>query len=272
MRNILLTIGVIAWGSLFASTSVSDCDSYRSFCLSAATNPSVFDNFKQNLAYTPILEHLGKEEGSRYLDHIVKYSPHLLGDFKKFQENDRLGSPLVFDYPSIGIMGPTTLRYVKVLGDLESLFGNLAGKKIVEIGGGYGGQCLVISKAYNFDRYCIVDLPEPLMLAKKYLDSHNVSNFHCVNSSDLEEQDHCDLVISNYAFSECIRSVQLEYLEKIIKHAKHGYFTLNFLDSATRYGRMTLKELVSILTSYGLNPRTYPEMPPFSPDCVLLVW
>ncbi len=272
MRKIFLTLGVIAWGSLSSSTSVSDCDSYRSFCLSAASNPKEFQNFKQNPAYTRILEHLSREEGQRYLDYIRNYYPHLLEDFKKFQENDLLGSPLIFNYPAIGMTGPTTLRYVKVLGDIESLFGNLTGKKIVEIGGGYGGQCLVISKAYHFDKYRIVDLPEPLMLAKKYLNSHYTSNFECVNPSDLRGEESCDIVISNYAFSECNRSVQLEYLEKIIKYAKHGYFTLNFLDSATQYGRMPLKELVSILTSYGFNPRIFPETPPFSPDCVLLVW
>ncbi|HEY5259700.1 MAG TPA: putative sugar O-methyltransferase, partial [Rhabdochlamydiaceae bacterium] len=201
MRNIFLTMGLVALGSVSASTSVSDHDSYRSFCLSAANNPKVFYNFKQNWAYTEILEHLGKEAGQRYLDYISKYYPHLLQDFKKFQENDRLGSPLVFHYPTIGVTGPTTLRYVKVLGDLESNFGNLTSKKIIEIGGGYGGQCLVVSKACNFEKYCIVDLPEPMMLAKKYLNSHSVANFQCLNPDDLRGQESWDLVISNYAFS-----------------------------------------------------------------------
>ena len=64
--------------------------------------------------------------------------------FHRFRENDRLGSPLTCDYDACGRFSPTTLRYAKVYSDLMRLFRDLDGQRIIEIGGGYGGQCFVI--------------------------------------------------------------------------------------------------------------------------------
>ena len=244
----------------------------RSFCLQAATNDKFFKKFKQDPTYRVILEHVNESTGREYFNFIKDNYPHLVQEFGKFQSNDLLGTPSVYHYPEIGRTGPTTLRYVKVLGDLEAFFGSLDNKKIVEIGCGYGGQCLIIAKAYNFEKFFIVDLPEPMMLITKYLNWHKVGNFQCLNPKDLPLQESYDIVVSNYAFSECVRAVQQSYLDNIVKHSHHGYFTLNFLDTASSAGGYTAEELISTLSAYGFNPRVLPEKPETGSDNVILIW
>ena len=50
----------------------------------------------------------------------------------------------MFDYPDVGTMSPTTIRYIKNVSDIINAFGT-GMKSIVEVGGGYGGLCKVMS-------------------------------------------------------------------------------------------------------------------------------
>src|SRR5712675_2935129 len=68
-------------------------------------------------------------------------------------------------------VAPQTVRYVKVMQDLELLFGPLDGLSIAEIGCGFGGQCAVIAKRYKFARYTLIDLADPLRLSQRYLET-----------------------------------------------------------------------------------------------------
>jgi len=49
------------------------------------------------------------------------------------------------------------------------LFGLLDDAKIVEIGGGYGGQCKIIYDCFEPISYLMIDLGELLKLQEKYL-------------------------------------------------------------------------------------------------------
>jgi hypothetical protein len=103
--------------------------------------------------------------------------------------------------------------------------------RIVEIGGGYGGQCAIISRFFNPALYTIVDLEPCLKLTRRYLDSLGIHGVNYVTMRELDEtytKGGFDLVISNYAFSELSRSVQDEYVSKIISGASRGYFLCNF--------------------------------------------
>ena len=42
--------------------------------------------------------------------------------------------------------------------------------RIVEVGGGYGGLCKVLSTVCEFDEYILIDLPEVSALQRKYID------------------------------------------------------------------------------------------------------
>ena len=192
-----------------------------------AVEGEMFNTFKLNDDYRQILEHLSYKDSLGYFEAIRRDNPWLLSMFHLFGENDKIGSPETYHYSMLNRnMAPTTIRYIKVLSDLILYFGSLDGINIVEIGGGYGGQCLIISKEVTFKSYTIIDLKEPSALQRKYLDYHKVSNVRCV-TPDMLEFDNIDLCISNYAFSEIARPFQNAYIEKVIKPAKNGYITCN---------------------------------------------
>ena len=145
--------------------------------------------------------------------------------------NDSVGNPVLASWESFGVtrMSPTTIRYIKVLSDLNTLFGNLDNFNIVEIGGGYGGLCNIIYRKHKFANYYDIDLPEPLSLANLYCKHVGIDNFFPTQITKLEELEDVkiDLVISNYAFSECNYETQDVYVEKVLSKAERGYITHN---------------------------------------------
>ena len=126
------------------STSISDYTAFKQACLTADLN-----TFKQHPDIVPIFEHTSAEQGEAYLQVIRERYPLLLAALPRLVVNDEIGGAnrciTLKDGPSVS---PSTLRYVKVLGDL--IYAGLAsGDAIVEIGGGYGGQALVIRIRYS---------------------------------------------------------------------------------------------------------------------------
>lgn len=126
-------------------------------------------------------------------------------------------------------LSPTTIRYAKVLCDILSMFDTAGIHSIAEIGIGYGGQCRLIRSKLPQAMYTLVDLPEVLGLAEKYLRHYEEcrENIRYVDGGHFYLNDDYDLVISNYAFSELRREVQDMYLSKIILNSKRGYITYN---------------------------------------------
>lgn len=212
------------------NTSLADTISneYPLFCARAATNDSVFATFRTNPVYMQILEHVDDIMGQKYLDYILKTRRFEPKDFEGFRQNDWYGGASIRYYKEIGYMSPSTLRYIKVLGDLIESFGDLSNKDICEIGIGYGGQARIIMSMFDVKSYTFVDLDSVLSLSKKYLSHFSglENKLHFKRMEDLEKRDY-DLFISNYAFSELRSNIQDIYIEKIIKNAKHGYITFN---------------------------------------------
>jgi len=181
--------------------------------------------------YRVVLEHLDPGQGNYYLECVRKSNPRLIMELEKFSINDTLGKPK--DIISLKhndgrqiLITPSTIRYVKVLADLLFEFGSLDGMKIVEIGGGYGGQALIISQECSFGSYCLVDLEDPVNLAKKYLSHFKIENIGTCTPDTLPDMDF-DIVISNYAFSEVAKSTQDLYIDKILSRCARGYITWN---------------------------------------------
>lgn len=208
-------------------TSISDESDYPAFCARAASDEQVFRNFKVDPLYNSVLEHVTREQGEVYLSRILAQSPELVSDFEVFRTNDLIGNPRLYDYGEYGVFGSTTLRYIKVLSDLITSFGSLDGLHVIEIGVGYGGQCKIISDRFDVASYTLVDLPPVLDLASRYLTRAAVKEWTPVRADQLDPQRSYDLVISNYAFTECNRSVQNEYLEKVLSRSLRGYMTCN---------------------------------------------
>ena len=166
-----------------------------------------------------------------------------------------------------GLISPSTLRYVKVLSELESIFGSLANKKIVEIGIGYGGQSKLIMDYFNIDEYNFVDLPEVLGLTKKYLEKYDYKNLNYYTYDGLPEKNY-DIVISNYAFTECNKDIQKIYLEKIINKSKSGYITGNQIGHHFNVAMMNREEIKNAIP----NSKLIAEVPLTHPNNYILTW
>src|SRR5439155_19874851 len=115
-------------------------------------------------------------------------------------------------YPE-GALSPTTWRYIKVMSDLEKLFGSLDGWHVAEIGVGYGGQCKILNDLYAVGSYTFYDLEPVMQLAAKYVEAARSPVVERLRLADFRqlgagEPATYDLVISNWALSECVRDVQ----------------------------------------------------------------
>jgi hypothetical protein len=208
------------------STSLSDNQGYPQVCLKASSDYWLFNEFRRNPVYNAILEHLSESQGHEYL-HYIERDPDVMGAIAEFKRNDAYGNPRCYEYPAIGRISPTTLRYIKVLVDLKKHFHSLDSMNLCEIGVGYGGQCRIINAYYKPATYCLIDIQPALALAQRFLDNyalHSILAYRTMNELAPREY---DLVLSNYAFSELSRTAQDVYLRKVVLNSKRGYLTYN---------------------------------------------
>lgn len=250
-------------------TSDSDCTLYPPFCLSAAHDEDVFCNFRRNWVYNKILEHVGIQYENEILEKVVKHikEKHI----NEIIKNDKYGNPRRYQYSLIGNeynISINTIKYYKILLDMVELIDLEAVSSISEIGVGYGGQCRLIEGIYNICEYSLIDIPEVLPLAKRYLERFetNTKNIY-INGLSLREPIYSDLIISNYAFSELIRSVQDIYLENVILHAKNGYIIHNNISYSDMDG-YSLEELLKMIP----NSKVIEEIPLSSPNNCIIFW
>lgn len=247
--------------------SVTDYEDWRQFCLEAAIGEDAFSCFRRHPKLIEVMEHVSVQQGEACL----KIALRAQSDFEKYLElfrlNDEVGNPHTYDYEDAGWFSPTTLRYVKVASDLHVFFGSLESKKIIEIGGGYGGQCGILLSLFPSIEYTLIDLPETLALAKRYLEARGIANvkFQTLEQFLAESEPKAyDLILSNYAFSECNREIQRIYLEKIIRNCPQGYLIVNQLLEQIVPSPYTHDELQHLLRQehpelyiHAENPRTH---------------
>lgn len=239
--------------------SISDRYDYKNICKLAAEDINFFNTFKSHPSYNGILEHVSTEQGLLYLEYLRVNYPDFIEKIDSFKKNDLYGGTKLSSYDNIGEISPSTLRYIKVISDLKSIFGNLDGKKIVEIGVGYGGQCFIVNQIFNPLEYSLIDLDDVLSLSNKYLNKLDI-NHRLININEIDNIDEdFDLVISNYAYSELNRELQDLYWEKIIKRSKNGYFTLNFISYLFNINSYNKEQL--LLKFSEKNPSILEENP-----------
>jgi hypothetical protein len=149
----------------------------------AVNDDNMFRIFKQNRKFVDILEHVTYEQGLDYISEIKRYQ-YKDYDWNIFLENDIIGNPLIYDYynelselkMNIYLISPTTLRYICFgLKILEYVKQNMKDEiDIIEIGGGYGGQCKILYDLFKVNNiriksYTIIDLDGVSKLQNKYL-------------------------------------------------------------------------------------------------------
>lgn len=250
------------------TTSLTDNGEYPIFCEQAIQDDSLFHDFRRNPIYNFALEHDSPEQGLEYLD-IAKGLKFFDNYIEEFKKNEEVGNPITANYDQIGEIAPTTLRYLKVLRDLEHEFGTLNDLNICEIGVGYGGLCRIIDSYFqSVASYRLIDLKPVLGITQKYLSHFKINTpISYKTSDDLTEVDQYDLVISNYAFTELKREIQDIYLQKVILHAKRGYITYNAIN-LPGFNCYSVDELVEIIP----NVRILSEIERTHPDDRILVW
>lgn len=262
---------VLGIGTLLG-TSISMHTPYPDFCKQVIEHPDLFRDFKRHPNYQLMLEHTTYEQGLEYLNFIISEYPDLESYFNKFRENDLLGNPVTYEYGKYGKFSPTTLRYIKVAGDLKNKFGDLSKMHIVEIGAGYGGQCKILSDLQGFASYTIIDLPECNALTKKYLDLHGIKNVFLISNDKLSQAKNYDLVISNYAFSEIDEIEQKKYIDLIIGPTSHGYMTMNFTSHLYNIQSMSIEGLISELIKKDKKGKVEKEKPLTCGENLIISW
>jgi hypothetical protein len=228
-------------------TSISDYKEYKEICLNASNDDEVFANFRRNHNYTPILEHTSYDLGKGYIEWLLKNNFDTT-QIDKLKLNDVQGGAILEQYDEpFGQICPSTLRYTKVMHEMELMFGGFDNKHIIEIGVGYGGQCKLIMDQWAPASYTLVDLPEVLALSQRYLRDSNYSNVYYLTQDQLPTDKEYDLVISNYAFSECERSIQMGYVNDVMKKSESGYITFNTISHLFNIDSLSKEEFQTLM-------------------------
>ena len=215
---------------------------YLQACRAAAQGSDFFKTFKNNSAYRHVLEHVSFEEGQQYLDEVdIDYKDKL----DQIKENDLYGTPITCSYDGVGMISPTTVRYLKNTSDIVKKFGT-SFDSIVEIGGGYGGLCKVISYFVKFEQYLLLDLEECNMLSRKYLSHFDLPTMSYQAEEIVDVEDNFDLLISNYALSECNRETQMMYIKRFVKKSNKFYLMHNNFHADN--GNMSYEEFIDVMS------------------------
>jgi putative sugar O-methyltransferase len=230
-----------------------------------------FRRFRRIYDYREILEHVSLKQAHKYIERVNQLDPSVLKNYKNFINNDFVGMPYRYSIPNIGLFSPTTIRYIAVLVELRKIFGENFGGHIVEIGVGYGGQYLVMEQTQKIQSYSMYDLPSVQNLTEKYLKQKTTTNKVVMRNFQDETNICFDLVISNYAFSELPKPIQVEYVEKVLSKAKKGYMIMNSgrtNDTGRSTGKLSLDELKVLLPPFEILE----EIPNSSPDNYVIAW
>ncbi len=202
---------------------------YVNSCKEFVADDLKFKNFKRDSRYKFMLEHVDKGESDLFISEMKNSNSLTENQLKEFRENDLYGNSELQQYDFFGTMSPSTIRYIKNTLDIFDFVGNKNVKNIVEIGGGYGGLCKTMNVMFDYDSYTLIDLYEVNELSKKYIDQFpkldkKVSQLPFDNFGEIEN---IDLVISNYAFSECSYNSQTKYYNDVILNSKYFYMVYN---------------------------------------------
>lgn len=250
---------------LFAKHSSSgDVPEYRAACQKAAENSADFAIFRSNQQIRNIFE---ITQGDMFAQYVTS-SLRLMGHLEAFRKLENFGTPQLEFFPELGYFSATTLRYISLADQILKLTRLREEPVIVEIGPAFGGQCYILSQLHPFSKYYFFDLPEVERLCAKMVESLEMRNTYFIPLEETLPETTVDLVISNYAFSECDKEDQIDYFEKIILQAEQGFFIFN----NAPMGGFTIEEFANLLKSHGFQPRIFKELLATAPANKLIVW
>ena len=229
-------------------------------------------DFRRKYDYREILEHVTYTQGKSYLEQIQEYSPqNYIELIEKNKANDLFGNPYEYQYPGVGRVSPTTLRYISTAIDIFEIIRLNKESVVAEIGVGYGGQAAILERMYGIRNYSAFDLPSVIQLSNVYLNSVNSKLKFTSSEFSADKNTTWDVVISNYAFSELHRDLQLSYIKHVIAKSKSGYMIMNSGRSNIT-GRSEGKLSLDEIRSYIPNLQVKEEVPLTGPDNYIIYW
>jgi len=196
--------------------------------------------FKQNENLNYMTEHLGERQatfGKLWLNEI--YNLNMISKeeiLKLIIVNDQYGNPEQYQIDEY-FCSPNTLKYIYfgLLNIKTILQKNIENFNFIEIGGGYGGQCLILQslfKKFNIlvKKYVLIDLDEVVNFQKKYVNNHDPNN-NCVFISCVEYDKYdfsCkNFLFSSYSLSELSHNVRNEYYKNLLPNIQNGFIVWN---------------------------------------------
>lgn len=250
--------------NLGSGSSFSDNREYLSIVEVATQSELVFHKFRSNRQYRKILEHVTKRLAMEYLGSIPEAERRLL---LELTECDVVGGPLRYRFRKYGHYSPTTIRYLFFNAQYRKYFGELTDFKVIEIGGGFGGQAAVSLTLDPTISWTIFDLPQVLALQEKYLSAVNLKGRVNFESGLDIRRTQGDLLISNYALSEISRDLQITYFDSVVTNCQRGYMAWNTISEKVN-GGLTLSEVLEMIP----GSKYVEEVPSSSPGNVIIYW
>jgi hypothetical protein len=208
---------------------------------------------------TTVHDHVARE----FFTHMRDRFPGLLKYMHLFQTSDAIGQPNVIDtgvegFPPLSFQ---TADYAYVVGKWIAEFPELLppnNPDILEIGVGYGGHCKIVHDVLTPSSYTLVDIPEALALADRFLVAFPYARASAVflpadalehagidATASLPLLPKYDFCFSNYAFSELNLQWRHLYFELVLRRCRRGYISDN------GYGGHTVSTFPQAHSRYG---------------------
>lgn len=210
---------------------------YLKICNQIQNNNDLFSKFRSNQEYGQILSGSDKSVGDTSLNRLrhILSDTNILSQLSSLKLVDSIGSPHKFSYGKFGNIDPSTLKYLFIKSMIIRSFNlNSVGHlKIVEIGGGYGGQAASFTLTENVKSYTIIDLPEAVGVAQKFLselgliDMSKLSFLQSGKEDLVDGKDTFDLGIADSSLAELSAKLQSYYLEKVLSKCEYIFIHWN---------------------------------------------
>lgn len=232
----------------------------------AASDDVAFNHFRRERGVRDIIEGIPDVAGFGYYAKL-KDTEFFKQNLERIQKNDEVGNPhlVLFDGRPLA---STTLRYAWNVFDMRRNGVQLDRGHIVEVGGGYGGLCRMVCEFHDHNSYTIIDIPEALELAKRYLAQFELHP-KFVSCFEYETIESITTFISNYALTELTKDLQDGYVNAFMKHAPSGYVTYNSQPRNILF-QHSLNDLLGMVPATS-EPNIIQENIKKS-ECQVLVW
>jgi hypothetical protein len=233
------------------SASISGDMPWAKMCSCLADGTLSSRDFRRLRAVKNVVETVGISDARFYVQRIRQWGGEWLEN-PAVATVDDWGDPIRCPRMLLGTarpFSPTTLRYLATALWLKRSGKLPEGAPIVEIGVGFGGLA-AMNALVSKSRTHLVDLPQVGQAALRMLEETGLKGHGMAGSDDMPAQ--IPLLISNYAFTELNTELQDAYLDKYLKHARHGMIVSNAGVFAGTIGGRTDDELMTWLRNAGL--------------------